>query len=54
MGKSDRTVVTYKKDEVDLRDYANSKSSPAGFIKDLLKREMKKEIKEGTYKEGNK
>ena len=52
MSKSDRTVITYKKDEVDLRDYANSKSSPSGFIKDLLKREMKREIEAGSYKEG--
>lgn len=44
-----KTIVTYKKDEKDIFDYIESKRGKGNFIKDLLEKEMKKEIKEGTY-----
>ena len=44
-----KTIVTYKQNEVDLFEYIESKRSKSSFIKDLIEREMKKEIAEGRY-----
>lgn len=44
-----KTIVTYKQSEIDLFEYIESKRSKSSFIKDLLEREMKKEIAEGKY-----
>lgn len=44
-----RGIITFKKNEKNLYDYLMSKRGYGNFIKDLLEREMKKEIKEGTY-----
>lgn len=44
-----KTIVTYKRNEADLFEYIESKRSKSSFIKDLIEREMKKEIAEGKY-----
>lgn len=44
-----RGIVTFRKTEVDIYNYMMSKRGYGNFIKDLLEREMKKEIREGTY-----
>lgn len=44
-----KTIVTYKQNEIDLFEYIESKRSKSSFIKDLIEREMKKEIAEGKY-----
>lgn len=44
-----RGIITFKKDEKDLYNYMISKRGYGNFIKDLLEREMVKEIREGTY-----
>ena len=52
--KALRGIVTFKRDEEKIYNYMMSKRGYGNFIKDLLEREMIKEIKNGTYKEGNK
>lgn len=49
-----RGYVTFRKEEEAIYDYMVSKRGYGNFIKDLLEREMIKEIKNGTYKEGKK
>lgn len=52
--KALRGIVTFKRGEEKIYNYMMSKRGYGNFIKDLLEREMIKEIKNGTYKEGKK
>lgn len=44
-----KTIVTYKQSEIDIFEYIESKRSKSSFIKDLIEKEMKKEIAQGNY-----
>lgn len=46
-----RGYVTFRKEEENIYKYMVSKRGYGNFIKDLLEREMRKEIKNKTYKD---
>lgn len=43
------TLISFKKGEIDLKDYLYSKRDKSAFIKDLLQEQMEKDIKDGKY-----